>query len=41
MTNNRVLTFILLIKNGLNILRKRKSAGNPACRINNTASEKS
>jgi len=41
MTIIRILSFILLIKNNLNILRKRKSAGNPACRIINTASEKS
>jgi len=41
MTIIRVLAFIPLFKNGLNILRKRKSAGNPAFRIINTASEKS
>jgi hypothetical protein len=41
MTIIRILNFILLIKNGLTILRKRKSAGNPACRIINTTSEKS
>jgi hypothetical protein len=41
MTIIGVLPFILVIKNGLKIRRKRKSAGNPACRIINTASEKS